>query len=594
MRGWRRAATTIAVIVGAMTVPVVAHEAYAADCGNPDLSVPKPYPIAGYFMYSRARGCDWHDELERMHRLGSDTVVQFAPQFLPRTVKSGDIMQFDPTKGPDPAFVDCKIGGVKCYDAALADLRKDNNSRKIVETFAYATSDAFTDALFACPAIEKRTQVVVGDRTRLYWWLFFPHASPGQGGCPARDVTDFDLVMVAGDQDNSLGKLLTEAQAYGMKVYAPMPAFPSTDGRNSNVDTAHLPAFTAFNRRVLTDYQRHYGNLGSFAGVYQTREYLLDREYAPVLTAYRDQHADVRQRLPGKRVLASPYWSSRKFTDKARTVANPRLTTPAAVTSSVTRLYQSGVDVVAPQDGRGSGTAGLFWPYEGNRAIDADPLGVPLAARVGDWTYGDVFGSNSTSLFQAAATARDNVNAGGRDAELWANVEAFEPEVTPVCAPNHRTTKKRLDQAITHLGSYVTKVISYQWDPLYTCQTADSGGFSGVPLVSQIEADFDRPVISYGFRFASDSRPGLVLDGYHLDHATVTLTWYDKAWQMHTRTVPAGWWDRDAGKNNPRLPRTMEAIWVPFDWTDLAPDFYVHADVTNNGKAANYRYSLAY
>jgi hypothetical protein len=136
----------------------------------------------------------------------------------------------------------------------------------------------------------------------------------------------------------------------------------------------------------------------------------------------------------------------------------------------------------------------------------------------------------------------------------------------------------------------VSKVISFQWDPLYTA------GGSG-SLAERIRADHDRPVVSHGFRWTSDGRPGIVLNGYHLNAAVVRLTWWDSGWQLRTSTISvadAGWFDPAAGRNNPRLPDPMQAIWLPFDWTDVAPRFYVHADVTGAGEPASHRYSLGY
>lgn len=579
--------TVVALLATSM---FIAGSSAASSCEPVDLLVPAPYAVTGYFMYPRARDCGWRDELKRVHQLGGDTVVQLAPQLSHRSIDAqGRVLRFDGTE-PDPNFTACMDGDKTCYRAADAALRALNPGNRIVETYAYATADAFTDQLMTCARTEKKIAVPVNEngvqRTRLYWRLFLPRAAPEQTGC-STVAAQYDLVLIAGDRANSLGTLLAEADAYRMRVYAPMPAFPSTDGRNSNVDKPRMPAFTAFDRRVLADYARQYAGHPSFAGVYQTREYLLDTPYADYLAAYRDQHTDVRRLLPGKRVLASPYWSSRRYAKPTGDTLNPKATTPADVNAAVTQLYQVGVDVVAPQDGRGSGTAGLFWPYESNHPVDPR-----LVSKTGDRTYGEAFIATSTRLYQAAAEARNAMLDSGRNVELWANVEAFEPDGTTLCAGFlHRTDKARVDQALTHLGNHVSKVISFQWDPLYTC---DDGGS---PLADQIRADHDRPLVSHGFRWTSDGRPGIVLDGYHLDAATVKLTWYDAAWQMHSRTVTvaeSGWYDPSAGRNSPRLPDPMQAIWVPFAWTDMAPHFFVHADVTSAGEPANHRYSLAY
>lgn len=491
------AVTVLGSLFTAPSAPAVAAEA----CAPVDREVTAPYPVTGYVMYPRARECGWREELRRVHQLGSDTVVQFAPQLSRREVDAqGRVRQFDST-ALDPAFAPCVDGGQTCHLAAEAALRQENAGNRIVDTFVYATSDAFTDGLMTCARLEKRIAVPVDGRTRLYWRLLLPVDRP-EDGC-VTDAGDYNLVLVAGDQANSLGTLLAEADLYDMQVYAPMPAFPSTDGRNSNVDKASMPVFTAFDRRVLRDFARQYGGHASFAGVYQTREYLLGAPNADYLAAYADQHTDVRRLLPGKRVLASPYWSSRRYEAPPSTAPNPHVTTPTEVTAAVTQLYQKGVDVVAPQDGRGSGAAGLFWPYE-----SATPVDPRLRCKTGDRYNGTAFITNSTTLFQAAARARDAVV--GRTVELWANVEAFERgdghslECAGELLP---TDKEHVDQALTQLGNHVSKVISFQWDPLYTTGGDDS-------LAEQIRADHDRPVVSHGFRLAGVSKAYVLACAY--------------------------------------------------------------------------------
>lgn len=74
-----------------------------------------------------------------------------------------------------------------------------------------------------------------------------------------------------------------------------------------------------------------------------------------------------------------------------------------------------------------------------------------------------------------------------------------------------RVFKSRLDQALTHVGSLVSKVTAFAWDPLYTCTTK---GFAS--LAEQIVRDHQRPIISE-CRFHSQQNQSIVLIGFNID-----------------------------------------------------------------------------
>lgn len=204
--------------------------------------------------------------------------------------------------------------------------------------------------------------------TQLYWRLLLPANATTATTCRT-SATDYYLVLVAGEQNNSLGTLFAEAAQFGMRVYAPMPAYPSPEGFNGGVDTAHDAAFTGFDTRILSDYARQYAAEPAFAGLYQAREYFLNPGFTAYLAVYQAQHHRVHTILPGRKIMASPYWAVWRYVG---TTDEPYqyVTTPEDITTSLTQIYQTGVDIIAPQDGRGGGATGLFWPYEETKTVD--------------------------------------------------------------------------------------------------------------------------------------------------------------------------------------------------------------------------------
>jgi hypothetical protein len=80
------------------------------------------------------------------------------------------------------------------------------------------------------------------------------------------------------------------------------------------------------------------------------------------------------------------------------------------------------------------------------------------------------------------------------------------------------------------------------------------------PSTDSRNSNVDRRVQGDLARVRMDQhRPGIVFDGYHLNAAVVRLTWYDTAWQAHSRTVTvaeSGWFDPAAGRDNPKAARS--------------------------------------
>src|SRR5262245_41998088 len=125
----------------------------------------------------------------------------------------------------------------------------------------------------------------------------------------------------------------------------------------------------------------------------------------------------------------------------------------ADVKTGFKRLARLGVDVIAPQDGRGTGKAALYWPYEAGSKVTAVDPNLATYGNVGDTTFGERFNASTRELFAAVGAARDELKAEeGIQVALWANVEAFELFGDDNCglgAPIDRTDKWRIDRALT-------------------------------------------------------------------------------------------------------------------------------------------------
>lgn len=143
-----------------------------------------------------------------------------------------------------------------------------------------------------------------------------------------------------------------------------------------------------------------------------------------------------------------------------------------------------------------------------------------------------------TQLFRAFRDSRDRLVSSGIDFEYWLNVEAFEYLRDDPCLPVDpagsgmaelldRTTKARMDKALTVAGAQPQKIISFAWDSDFTCKTKGSSQ----SLVQDILQDGNRPILA-DCRWHSPQNMSIVVIGYNLlgltqsfevGHVTVSL-----------------------------------------------------------------------
>jgi hypothetical protein len=237
---------------------------------------------------------------------------------------------------------------------------------------------------------------------------------------------------------------------------------------------------------------------------------------------------------------------------------------------------------------------------------------------VGESTYGTAYHGSTRDYYREARRAVDELSREGRQVELWANLEAFEPSGVEGCSRHGargRTDKKRLDQAVAMAGPYVSKIISYMWSDFYTCQ-----GAMPQTLSEEIASDYDRPIVIDARREAAgDGRDGVFVRGYNLADARISFTLsggkppatpppatpppgeIPGAGPGSPTGTPTGTTEVDVAAagwvydgRDPALPERVQAVWVPFAWAGVPQGSVVTIDATNRaGKRLSMPFPLS-
>ncbi|MEU8320966.1 DUF4434 domain-containing protein [Nonomuraea sp. NPDC048881] len=544
------------------TPPPPKVKEFTDPCGTFDTTTKNFYAVTGYWITPKSNPCTWRHQLQEIHRAGGDTIIRigYGLQFRSVSDDTGEVLAKDGTL--DPLYKACEEDGLSCHDAAERDLRKANPGNRIGRTYVYRTDEAFGGDLFRCPKMEHA--VKAGDR--IYYRMVAPPDGSDDATCDfTKKATSYDLILVAGSAKDSLAELLDLADQFSMRVFPALPLAPRDSETPTRANKRHIGTLTTLTRRILQDYGVRFADRQALGGVYQPFEVQMGATLAtnPTLEVYADQHRIVEQEL-GKPILISPYLDARKRVGFGQT--------PAQVAEAFKALARTGVGIIAPQDSRGTGKVGLFWPDERDTEVDDR-----LRPVVGEATYGTAYHGSTRDYYREMAKARDEMLQAGHEVELWANVEAFEPSGKQPCAPQGtrgQTDKKRLDQAVTMAGRYVQKIVSYMWSDFMTC---------GDPsLQDEIAGDWQRPIAVDAIRRPRDPQDGVEVRGYNLDGSTVLVEWSGGTKELVVAAV--GWLDKDPLDEH---PARMATAWVPFDWTQVPPGEWVKIGIKGaSGKEA--------
>ncbi|MEV5326021.1 DUF4434 domain-containing protein [Nonomuraea sp. NPDC052634] len=500
-----------AAFVASLVVPETESPATDDGCPPRDLRVPAPYAVTGYWVIPRADPCVTRRMVEAVHSIGGDTLITFGPRFA--------------AGRPGPDFAACQVDGRPCAEPPGARVRR---------VYTYVTSEEFGDGMLRCPGIDRRVEV----EGRVFYRLSLAES------CAARE---HDLVLVSTDGDG-IGHLIRETTAYGMTVFPGLPAAPQRPGKPWEPDLAHTAALNAFTARVLADYRARFGSLAAFGGVYQSFELAARARSArdPIISLYAAQHAVVADALPGKKIVVSPYIDARRG----------RGFPPSQVPAGIADIAgtRAGLPMaIAVQDGRGTGKVPVHGPHEAGAAVAAR-----LEPVVGAVTNSEAYyGSTADYVEAAARRVPDGV-------ELWVNIEGFEPTPVPgECGRvdplplRGRTTKARLDQQIMAAGPHPSKIISYGWDPFFTCQARHDTP----SLADDIAAGWRQPIIVAAYRKELNGRAGVQVEGYNLRGGTLDFggTRVKQEWYGRTSRLESAW-----------APFVPTSPWVPITATNEA------------------------
>ena len=490
-----------------------------------------PYAIRGYWVFARAAPGEWTAPLDAIRRLGGDTLIQFGPRL--------DLVP-PAARADHPLLSACQIDGQPVVAATQAALGRLQPPAVLDRVFVLSTPETFGPALLVWPELDCR--IAAGER--LFWRLVIPRAvPPGAAAAPP----PYDLVLIAGGHYDSLADLLTQAATREQRVYVGMAIPPPHPQYPWDPWLETLPVCTNVCRRLLADYRQRFGANPAFAGIYESLETpVAATPLVAVLTAYRALHAIVRAELPGRRILASPYWD-------ARLTPGHGGTPPDDIRVGIQAIGRCDVDIIAPQDSRGTGKVGLFWPHERDLPVDRR-----LEPAVGQRSYGNAYAATSRQYYDAAAQGLEELaRDGGPRVELWANLEAFEPGKGVPCGvftTCQRTTKERLDQAVLFAGARPTCLISFMWDGLYVSK----GGLPST-LAEEIAADAGRPIVVDAAMEERAGRAGLLLHGWQIADVVAELRWREGDTNQ-AREIPLA---HAAGAT--AAPARLQTAWVPAD-----------------------------
>ena len=206
----------------------------------------------------------------------------------------------------------------------------------------------------------------------------------------------------------------------------------------------------------------------------------------------------------------------------------------------------------------------------------------------------ETYAESNQLLWREFEEAVQELKAEGVYTKLWLNIEAFEYTRNEPCTPIDeggngmaelldRTTKSRLDWALTVEGARASHIISFAWDADYLCKPSSAYPLS---LAEEIQKDWDRPIVSY-----LDPING-VIRGFNLAENTVTYS--VKCASGKTGTDKPLNFDANWGKKNDRSP-LLQQITVATQTSVIrqcSAESWVCITATNSrtGKAAYHEY----
>lgn len=499
-------------------------------------AAPAPvYPISGFFIYGSTSDAVNMTKLSDIKSVGGDTVITFGSRLKPTTLSA------------IPAA--CTISGVNCATAAASGV-------KVKRYFTYSDGNSWGTPAFLC----ARDRTVTSGST-----IYTIFVLPTEGsGCNSPSGT-YDVVLVTGGTNSMSVSLGKAATSLGMKYYAGLPAPVMRTDVTYLPDLSYQATLSVFTSRFLI-YQGKVNNVAGLAGFYHHTEMPLSdgSVWDSVLSLYRMQNARIAQYQPGRDAVVSPYIDSRTSFGGRVTVDQAR--------NAVANIADTAGSVhlaIAVQDGMGTGKGGSFFGSESSNNVDQY-----AASIVGSGSWGSKYLAPTRDYFWALAEGID-----GTGAELWANLEGMAPATSQnPCDGSLRgqTTKARIDKQLQQMGNTNTKIISFMWDPYFTC----SGTWT--PMLDRFKAGNMTPVITDSIF----NNGNVLVTGFNLSGGTVQIKWSDPNGRVFDKTVTATNYNPNYGKQQGINPR-MESVTANIGSASLASGKNYFIDVVNGSGVKN-------
>lgn len=497
---------------------------------------PPVYPVSGYFIFGSTNDDANLKKLTDIKSVGGDTVITFGSLLKPAT--SAQVPS------------DCSISGVNCVAAATSDV-------KVNRYFSYSDGNSWGAPSLACPRDKSVTS-----GTNVYTVMVIPTQGTG---CNSSNGL-YDVVFITSGAASISVSVAKAATSLGMKFYAGMPAPIKRTDVTYLADLTYLNTLTAFTNRFL-QFQGKVNNVAGLAGYYHHTEMPVASGaiWDSILTVYSAQNKAIASLQPSRAALISPYLDTRMSNAGRVTVDNAR--------AGIKRIADTANGVrlaIAVQDGMGTGKSGSYFGHEVNYNVDQF-----AASIVGNGTWGSKYAAPNREYFLAMSEG-----ISGTGVELWANMEGMAPGTSQNPCDNQfrgQSTKARHDRQLQQLGNYPVKVISYMWDPFYTC----TGTWA--PMIDQMRAGSMTPVITDSIFYGNGD---VLVTGQNLSGGSIQVKWTDTYGRVFDKTVAASNYNPNYGKQLGMNPR-LESVTARLGSTSLGSGKYVYINVTNGSGARN-------
>eukprot|EP00823_Brevimastigomonas_motovehiculus_P008144 TRINITY_DN7416_c0_g1_i1.p1 TRINITY_DN7416_c0_g1~~TRINITY_DN7416_c0_g1_i1.p1 ORF type:complete len:572 (-),score=55.06 TRINITY_DN7416_c0_g1_i1:148-1863(-) len=549
------------------------------------------YPIEGSWFSDRYSLEEWLQTLQRFQKQGGQIIWQRGPNLR---IRPGGI----PELKKDPDFVWCWARG-DCIQQAVDVVNQ--NQAKLGNWLTYRYDDSYSDStILRCANLDRKYIL-----SRIYWRLLVPRSWTPDWNCTIKPGDTVDVLLIYSNAwtVDPHRLLIDAADKLGMQVYLGMMGTPSWD------ETAIMPTYYEFFTRHLKFLSESYASHPSFIGLYQTSEAFLGERPSPLAPVFKQIRIFMDKYLPGKKFVISPYPDLLRFVwTHSQTLLQDHI-------EGFKELARTGVNTIAIQEGRGCGHCAYYYDFEKNMTIESvdkglddillyvEPSNVPPHS-----TFDQIFAASNQVLYDSLATAVEDLKKEGVNVELWLNVEAFEYLRTKEnsCEPvdemgngmaeiMDRTSKSRLDWALTTQSSKVSHIMTWTWDWDFTC----------VPsawkqaLTDDVLEDWDRPIVNWAVHVSGSDDNGdakFEVHGFSIAKSTIHLACRAPMTSLEMlRVAPAKLDAVDStwGLNHHFSPR-MESVTVTVKDFSCPKDAWVAVNACLSSRCSNHNYYFKY